>query len=169
MIITAVWVPGHPKTKGSLDFFGKGKVRETVDNKAWRELVTGAVRRDIETRHAERVTRALDHRLPGPYAGPVAVDVTFWLDHPDVYGPSSQAGDLDKLIRLIGDALTDAGAYKDDNQIALFPLPIKLPSRGIPGNAGALIVVRSVSAEELALLTVDAGNRRIAVQVGSLR
>lgn len=155
MIITAVWVPGHPKTKGSMEHIGRGQMRETVDNKRWRELVTVAVREDIARRSAEP-----------PTSGPVSVDMTFWLDHQDVYGPSSGAGDLDKLLRLIGDALKDAGAYRDDNQTARFGDPLKLPSNGVPGAAGALIVVRTVSPELLAHYQKAAENMRRWVQQG---
>jgi Holliday junction resolvase RusA-like endonuclease len=157
VIITAVWVPGHPKTKGSLDFYGKGQVKETVDNKAWRELIADEVRRDIARRGLN------SGWSEAPATGPIAVHLTFWLDHPDVYGPFSRAGDLDKLIRLVLDALTDAGVYQDDNQVATLPRPLKLPSDGEPGNAGVLILVYPC-ADDLADLAREARNQRYAVQ-----
>lgn len=139
MDITSVWVPGHPKTKGSMTSYGKGRMVEAVDNSTWRELVTSAVRADLARRGS-----------PEPYRGRVGVGMIFWLDHPDVYGPGTQAGDLDKLARLVLDALKDAGAYADDNQVGLLMEPIKFPASGEPGDSGALI--RAFSWEPMELL-----------------
>lgn len=154
-LVAAVWVPGHPKTKGSLNFYGKNQVREEVDNSAWREAVRGAVERDIERRGTGPATD-----------GPMAVEVTFWLDHPNVHGPNSQAGDLDKLIRLVLDALKDAGAYLDDNQVACLPAPMKFKSNGRPGDSGASIIVNRMTPEELARMEAPERRFREAIQRG---
>jgi Holliday junction resolvase RusA-like endonuclease len=158
-LICAVWVPGHPKTKGSMEHIGHGQMRESVDNKGWRALVTKMVAADILERHAAAWKDWAHHTMDAPIGTeapgqvtrqPVQVGITFWLDHPDPCGAEERAGDVDKLQRLILDALKDAGAYLDDNQVQRVTNPTKFSSRGIPGNAGALIVVQEVTEAEAA-------------------
>lgn len=91
-----VWIPGKPRTKGSLDAFHQ----DTQQSKRWRSLMAYSLR---------------------PWAGqlpagtPVAVRATFWLPADDVTTPN--VGDLDKLARNLLDAGTDAEAYADDVQV----------------------------------------------------
>jgi hypothetical protein len=152
-LICAVWVPGHPKTKGSMEHVGHGRMRESVDNKQWRALVTKVVLKDISDRWqaGDRDTPLVEHDdriVPEPTRHPVQVGITFWLDHPDPCGAEERAGDVDKLVRLILDALKDGGAYLDDNQVKRVTSPTKFSSQGVPGNAGALIVVQEVTEAE---------------------
>jgi len=119
MIITELFIPGRPVTKGSLTRQGDRLV-DTPQSKAWRRLMAGAIRDDLQRRHWP----ASDVRCE-PYPGPVHVDATWWLPvDPLAHG----AGDLDKLLRNLLDALsapgprtTDrslcAGAIVDDNQV----------------------------------------------------
>ena len=102
--LLSVWVPGKPKTKGSLDVVnarrGKAVVRENVvGSKRWRELV----RYSIAGLVAE------------PVEGPVVVDLLFVLPTDDA--AKARSGDIDKLARNILDALQDAGVYRDDAQV----------------------------------------------------
>jgi hypothetical protein len=41
MIITELWIPGRPVTKGSLTRVG-GALRDTPQSKAWRRIMAGA-------------------------------------------------------------------------------------------------------------------------------
>jgi Holliday junction resolvase RusA-like endonuclease len=121
MILTECWIPGLPKTKGSLNFIGERYVKENVKGSTrWRVLVADAVRRD-------RKRRALSE----PAYGPVAVRALFWLPAPrnpnrDFGAPvHAGAGDVDKLARNVLDALADdakvasknGGAFVNDNQV----------------------------------------------------
>ena len=115
VIITELWIPGRPVTKGSLTRVGDA-LRDTPQSKAWRRIMAGAIRDDLRRRHG-----LLDVRYPGP----VAVEAVWWLPVPVL---QSGAGDIDKLLRNLLDALsaptkrtTDvslcASAIVDDNQV----------------------------------------------------
>lgn len=118
-VVTEVWVPGAPKTKGSLDFYGRGKVAENVAGSgAWRKMIAERVA-------AERGSRGLF--VPSSVA--VGVRVLFVLPVPvglaDLTAPElvdhapieTGTGDVDKLYRNVLDALADAGAYRNDVQV----------------------------------------------------
>lgn len=116
MILTECWIPGLPKTKGSLNFIGDRYVEESVKGSArWRVLVAEAVRRD-------RRARAGNGRTVEPAYGPIAVRALFWLPVEPI---KPRAGDIDKLARNVLDALADdakvasknGGAYVNDNQV----------------------------------------------------
>jgi Holliday junction resolvase RusA-like endonuclease len=98
-----VWIPGHPRTKGSLDEFHQ----DTPQSKRWRQLMAYALRYAKDPRGSD-VARHV--------AGvPVAVRATFWLPTGDATTPN--CGDLDKLARNLLDAGTDADTYADDVQV----------------------------------------------------
>lgn len=90
------WIPGHPRTKGSLDAFHQ----DTPQSKRWRSLMAYSL-------------RPWARQLPAGTA--VAVRATFWLPTGDVTTPN--CGDLDKLLRNLLDAGTDAETYDDDVQV----------------------------------------------------
>jgi hypothetical protein len=131
MILTEVWVPGHPRTKGSLDVKG-GYAADTPLSKRWRVLMAEQVRQDI----ARRSWRGPElPEIKYPHAGPVAVWFAAWVPRPG--GPAATpepavwggAGDIDKLARNLLDALGSprdaegrdrracAELYFDDNQV----------------------------------------------------
>jgi Holliday junction resolvase RusA-like endonuclease len=134
-ILTNVFVPGNPKTKGSLDLMparrggrpGRVYARENVSGSTeWRRQVARAVKRDQATRG-----------IYAPWAGAVAVRLVFWLPVPvdvgralDEYGVTAEDveavaggdGDIDKLVRNVLDAMgsssaDDARVYDDDVQV----------------------------------------------------
>ena len=114
-LITQVWCPGVPKTKGSLTFRG-GHAEENVKGSArWRMLVVEAVREDLRQRWGSDIGARADLR-------PINVQAVFFTAT-DPTMPS--AGDLDKLCRNVLDALSvnreqpakGAGAYADDRQV----------------------------------------------------
>lgn len=106
---------GQPVPQGSVRAFVTkgGRAVVTSDNsdlRPWRDTVTWAAR-DAMGRHHERSSF--------PIRGPVDLRLSFWVKRPksahktiDDYPITSN--DLDKLIRAIGDSLTNAGVIKDD-------------------------------------------------------
>lgn len=143
-----VWVPGRARTKGSLRPQGRRLVEQVARSKDWRQQV------------AETVLRTYG-AVPGPTgftrwwqpaSGPVVASLTVWLPRPAALradaGPrwdwpiSIYDGDLDKLQRNIGDALTDTGVIADDSLIVGWTA-WKLWAATATG-AGALIELRDV-------------------------
>jgi Holliday junction resolvase RusA-like endonuclease len=116
------WVPGPPKTKGSLQpraprchcckackgYVGQPQLKDSAGSARWRKLVAY---------QAEQAIKAADESLLviWPFDGVVALDLVFGLDVESVIQVG--AGDLDKLYRNVLDALTDAGVYEDDVQV----------------------------------------------------
>lgn len=121
MILTEVWVPGHPRTKGSLSAKGS-YVSDTPASKRWRALMAETVRQDVTLRGA--------HPDVYPYAGPVAVWCVAWLQRPGSAVSAEpaiwhNAGDVDKLARNVLDAIAadakssimNGGVIMNDNQV----------------------------------------------------
>jgi Holliday junction resolvase RusA-like endonuclease len=164
-IISAVWVPGHPRTKGSLTFRGK-HAEEAPGVDEWRNKVAVAVKADVLKRH---ILAGRNGVLA--YDGPVSVNLTFWLEPPshaprELRNPKwwsmlkgwlaaiwPRAGDIDKLSRCILDAIAvdkdkpafSGNAILDDNQVVHLSA-IKHPSEGYAGDSGVLIFIRQYDA-----------------------
>lgn len=111
-VLGEVWVAGHPKTKGSLDFVTKTHVRESVSGSDhWRKLVAQQLR--------------VAHGGRPPFEGRAGVRILSYLQPSRLAlerGPESwilgrTSGDVDKLGRNVLDALTDSGMIKDDAQV----------------------------------------------------
>ncbi len=120
--VLSFWVPGAPKTKGSLSarapkchccaacrgYARLPQLQDSVGSKRWRKLVAYQAERTIV-------------EAPGaqfPIEGPVAVELGFQLSTMLVDDLIAQgAGDLDKLYRNVLDALQDAGVYANDSQV----------------------------------------------------
>jgi hypothetical protein len=133
MILTQTWVPGHPKTKGSLTAKG-GHATDTPASKRWRALMAERVRQDIERRRHPEPNVWIDETA-WPWRGPVLVAAYFWLEpttgkaieHAHETGAATwpMAGDVDKLARNLLDALAadaksaamNGGAFLNDNQV----------------------------------------------------
>jgi len=124
-----ITIPGHPAPKGSLKCIGKGKggrghvlIEDNARTKDWRTLVAYWTKR----------------RWPaGQKAGTgqaVGAEITFTLPRPKshygtgrnhtavkplapAYPTSHATGDVDKLLRLILDALQDAEILPDDSAV----------------------------------------------------
>jgi hypothetical protein len=117
-VVTEVWVPGAPKTKGSLDFKGGYAEESVIGSKIWRRLVAERVvsermRRGLFVPTSAPVGVRVLSRLPVPVEladlAPGAL-----IDHAPI---EERVGDTDKLYRNVLDALQDAGAYRNDNQV----------------------------------------------------
>lgn len=119
--MTAVdfWVPGTPVPKGSLRHVGGGRLIESAKGLAdWRKAIADAA---LHAGCVETIT------------GPVWVEAHFYLPRPlahfvandrerpvKVTAPKypTRKPDLDKLVRAVLDAITDAGLWKDDAQVS---------------------------------------------------
>lgn len=102
-----IWVPGHPKTKGSMEAqqqAGRRRprmVQSVIGSTDWAAVMSRAVRARLATE-------------PTPYVGPVMVTLGFWLPVEDA--AAGRCGDVDKLTRNVLDALTKI-VYGDDVQV----------------------------------------------------
>lgn len=96
------WVPGHPKTKGSMVQQGHRMVQSVEGSEEWALKITRAVRQLLAIH-------------PTPYVGAVMVSLAFWLPVADA--TQDKCGDVDKLLRNVLDALTKARVYGDDVQV----------------------------------------------------
>lgn len=116
-------VPGVPQPQGSTKSFMRGgKVVTTSDNvqlRPWRDAVCW---------HARQAAAGTP-----PFEGPVVVSAVFWLPRPaghfgrrgllpsaPPHPDRARKSDLDKLLRGVLDALTEAGVWRDDNQVVAF-------------------------------------------------
>lgn len=121
-----VWVPGIPKTQGSKDNLGRGKMRE-VSNRdgaldVWRDRVrtacekaaVGSVARD-EVAFARCVFLVIARSDLG----------ALW---------ATGDGDGDKLERAVWDAVTASGAWVDDAQVVRWTgTRVRIPGYQVPG------------------------------------
>jgi Holliday junction resolvase RusA-like endonuclease len=131
MILCSVWVPGSPKTKGSLTVVnsgGRGRkahVEDTPESKRWRMFMVDRIR----YWQTQQMIDYPDRRaLIKPYSGPVDVTCTFYqaIKPEDMIRKVTGSGDLDKLVRNLFDALSvnkdddprlGAGVILDDMQV----------------------------------------------------
>lgn len=123
-LLLHVDIPGKPVGQGSLTLWrapdGSERAKHPHHTVAHRNLMVGTMR-DV-------------WGLQGPWLGPVTLTATFHMPRPQShFGTGRNAGqvktsaplhpvtlgrnDTDKMIRLVGDALTIAGVIKDDAQI----------------------------------------------------
>lgn len=105
------FVPGVPAPQGSKTAGVKnGKARMWESNpatKPWRRIVTW---------------HAVKYRGIFPKDTPIELTCRFYFERPKTVKRKHYTvkPDLDKLTRSIGDSLTEAGVYADDNQIVRF-------------------------------------------------
>lgn len=145
--IPAVWQPdgppaaelvvyAKPAPKGSKDYKGQRTSRRTGRKVP---ILVESADADLQTFKRALLTVARARLGAGwaPLDGPLAADVTFTMPRPrNHYRTGKHAGqlkdwavplvwhattpDTDKLIRGLGDALTDAGVWHDDARLAAF-------------------------------------------------
>jgi Holliday junction resolvase RusA-like endonuclease len=99
--VIRLWIPGHPRTKGSLD----ERHQDTPQSKKWRALMAYDMRRE-----RQRIGMPT-----APKGIAVAVSARFFLPTDDAVTPN--CGDLDKLLRNLLDAGEDAGVWANDVQV----------------------------------------------------
>jgi hypothetical protein len=142
-VLCDIWVPGAPKTKGSLDMVTRKYSRENVKGSVqWRILVA-------ERARAWRNARG----LTSPTERPVLVTGSFWLPVDDV--TARGAGDDDKLTRNVLDALQAgedrrkcAGVYVDDVQVVAIDMP-KFAADDALQHVGAHVMVVELTDTQL--------------------
>ncbi len=134
--VLSIVIPGVAAPQGSKRHVGRGRLVEASKRlKPWRDSVVEAIR-----------THRGDNPLP-PIEAPVELDVTFYLPRPAAaknrWAPHKGGpGDLDKLVRAIGDALTEAQVWKDDAQV----VDLHAKKRYAIGEPGISITVRNLEA-----------------------
>jgi len=153
--VLALFIPGHPRPKGSMqaqmvrDGAGRltGKVRmveSSPESSSWRRTMALAMHREV-VRLGVVDGDSEDSRLLG---GPCVVSCTFWFDYPSQAARGTRwpthkhVGDIDKLLRNVLDAMTDARVYADDRQVVSVVETLKLWVPDAPGaRAGAHVRV----------------------------
>lgn len=104
------FVPGIPAPQGSKRHVGRGVMVESSKRlKPWREDIRQGA-----------LAAAEDQQWTAPEA--VSVGLTFWMPRPKSHPKSrrtihSSRPDVDKLTRGVLDALTSAGAIRDDSTV----------------------------------------------------
>lgn len=139
-----IFVPGIPAPQGSKRHVGNGRMIESSKRlPAWRKTVT------------EAVVAAGWHREP-LLTEPLWLELLFYLPRPQRhFGTGRNAGvvkpgasalrptskpDLDKLTRAVMDALTEAGAWRDDSQV--IDLLASKVYADVDDHPGVLIILR---------------------------
>lgn len=134
------FVPGIPVQQGSKRHVGNGIMVEDAKEKLmpWRDSITYAAR--------EASTECL--------TGPVSVSLTFYFPRPKSHYRAngqlkdtaprykSSRPDLDKLIRAVLDAMTAAGVWRDDSQVAALHAN---KAYGEPREVGLAVSLRSLT------------------------
>lgn len=148
LILDGAWVAGRPQPKGSLKPRGSAVSKtgrrysklteDDEESSAWRKAVKNALARQAKAVYPN------DWRERFPLTVPVEVFVVFYFAPPAdpviPMHPCGMEGDLDKLLRNLGDAMKDAGLIKDDRLITRWDaLKVWAGSRG----EGAWVTVRS--------------------------
>jgi len=144
-------VRGNPRPQGSISMFKVGnKTAARYPPAVW------------DWRH--QVQQAAVNTLGDdpPFPGPVQLILAFDLSRPGSHlGTGKNAGivkpsapgwptpapDLDKLVRCINDALTDAGIWRDDSQVvAIHALKryLGFPNQSTNGTPGVLITIEEM-------------------------
>ena len=110
--MVSAWVPGVAVPQGSMKHVGRGIMRHSN--------ASGIVLYRAQVGAA--VTKAVDDAgVLLPLEGPLTLDATFVLARPKsaprkrVWPDRRPA--LDKMVRALGDALTEAGLWLDDAQV----------------------------------------------------
>lgn len=146
----AIEVAGQVAGQGSKRHVGGGRMVESSKRVApWRQDVIAAALAAIG-----------DDRAFFPITAPVTVTVTFWFPRPKAHhvagdparplrldAPMWCAGrvDVDKALRATHDALTDAGVWRDDAQVAEVTARKRWASERDGGTPGASIRIEALS------------------------
>lgn len=163
-------VRGRPTPQGSKKawaYTGKdGKARAMLQEssaaglKAWRAAVVEAARMACAKLDAEQGEPL--PTIPFPTGVPVSLNASFWFTRPKSHyrtGKSAHllrddaparpvnraTGDLSKLIRGLEDALTDAGVWADDSQVASITASSHYIEHGMWTREGAVVSIVEAS------------------------
>lgn len=132
-------VDGKPAQKGSMSAFpvmNKRTGQPIINPKNGMPLIN-VTDNSKKTKSWQKKVRleAQQARLDKPLEGPVVLVLRFYLERPKSVSVKKRPyptvyPDLDKLIRAIGDALTQAKIYRDDAQVVDI---ISRKRYGVPG------------------------------------
>lgn len=131
-------VTGRPAPQGSKRSVGNNRFIESSKYlPAWRDAVKQAAAHAAEDEAWETL------------AGPVAMDVVFYLERPKTVPATKRREpitppDIDKLCRAVSDSLTDAQVYEDDSQIVELTAVKRYADARDPG---CFIVIRHAGTE----------------------
>lgn len=132
------------KRPGQNSKTGKLFVREETGErlKTWRATVTEAA---LQAREAGGLQTM---------SGAVRLDVHFFMPRPASISAKKRlypqvAPDLDKLVRAVGDALKDAGVYKDDCLICSIQASKQYATDDLEKSPGAWVIVSEIGTQEV--------------------
>lgn len=144
-----VTIAGHrPAPQGSKRHVGNGRLIEQSKRvKPWRQVVAEAAIAAMKVRHVMQYG-GMPVELPAPLDGPLSIEIAFTVRKPAsapkrrlTWPTTRDSGDLDKLLRSTFDALTSAGAIRDDSRIVEVSARKMHPGEGIDAldQPGAII------------------------------
>lgn len=118
-----LFVEGHPTTKGSLTWYGKGQVVNANERtKSWEQWIEwiwiqSPHYRTIKPKGPVKITLIFYFKRPKGHYGTGRNSDIIKPQYAHMTAPCVYKDDLDKLSRAVFDALTGQ-AYEDDGQIA---------------------------------------------------
>lgn len=132
-------VRGTPRPQGSMQLFRNGGAKYSDNVYVWRGLVTAAVLAGQHEQITGAVELHLGFDLPRPSTHYLGVNTKRSTPEVNPRAPTypTSAPDLDKLVRCVCDAITDAGLWKDDAQVTT----VRAAKRYAPELPGVLITV----------------------------
>lgn len=157
-VLTECWIPGRPRTKGSLNDHGNGGMSDSPESKRWRAHMVASVREAWRTEQGALSTRPI--RIEALCFMPETAAEELQDDNSVRAATSpkrtSGNGDLDKLARNLLDALArdlhddarkGADLFTDDTRV--IDMPIRKVLEG-PLGPGILVRVTELDAAEVA-------------------
>lgn len=159
-VLTEVWMPGRPRTKGSLNDHGNGGMSDSPESKRWRAHMVASVREAWRTEQGALSTRPI--RIEALCFMPETTAEELEDDGVTAYAATSTKrtsgnGDLDKLARNLLDALArdlhadprkGADLFTDDTRVIDMPIRKVLASSQL--GPGILVRVTELDAAEVA-------------------
>ena len=123
MSVLRVVAYGTPRPQGSKRHVGRGILVESSNVKPWRESIHHATLEAIKVTGWERATGAVGVEASYYFDRPrthyrTGKNATLLRDNAPVFPHGRAQGDVEKLARAAHDALTSAGAWVDDCQVA---------------------------------------------------
>lgn len=180
-VLAWAWVPGHPRTKGSLDPRKGGGLTDSAASKRWRAQLVSAVRaarsaapRALKTSQGPIAIEALCFEPLSAAERAITYEDNGWL--PVATAPNQSNGDLDKLLRNLLDALAvdlvsndqrkGADVFTNDAQV------VEIHTHKLieidPHGAGILVRVTEQDPADVALIRQHAANMLWCAERGFL-
>jgi len=158
-VLAECWIPGRPRTKGSLNDHGNGGMSDSPDSKRWRAHMVASVRDAASTEQGALSTRPI--RIEALCFMPATAAEELEDDGVTAYAATSTKrtsgnGDLDKLARNLLDALArdlhddarkGADLFTDDTRVIDMPIRKVLASSVF--GPGILVRVTELDAIEV--------------------